>query len=433
MRFTAMDSVTHVLARFACDGHADAEALSVMQLSLLDWIAVASAAMNEPVTRIMQAQAKEEAGTPQASVFGMPQMVPARMAALANGTISHALDYDDTHFSHIGHPSVAVVPAALAVAEMIDASGAAFQSAASLGAEASVRVGEWLGRGHYQIGFHQTSTAGAFGATIAAGHVLGLDEQMMRNALGLVATRASGLKSEFGTMGKPFNAGQAAANGVEAALLAAKGFEAASHALAGPLGFGETHHGAGDTTAFDNLGDTWRFPTVKHKFHACCHGLHATLEALRDNQCAPNEISKIEIYTHPRWMSVCNIEHPTTGLEAKFSYKMVTALQVLGYDTARLDTFCDALCKEENVARLMNLIEVIEEPELTEMQSRVLVKSHIGDDSLFHDLDDFMPFTQRRSRVFAKSASLLGNDRANALWSLIEAQASAAEIGAALR
>ena len=77
-----------------------------------------------------------------------------------------------------------------------------------------------LGRKHYERGFHQTATAGAFGATVAAGRLLGLTSEQMRNALSLVGTRASGLKSQFGTMGKPFNAGVAASNGVEAALLA---------------------------------------------------------------------------------------------------------------------------------------------------------------------------------------------------------------------
>jgi 2-methylcitrate dehydratase PrpD len=72
-----------------------------------------------------------------------------------------------------------------------------------IGVEGSIRFGQWLGRPHYQIGFHQTATAGAVGATLAAIRLLGLTEDVARNALGLAATRASGLKSQFGTMANP--------------------------------------------------------------------------------------------------------------------------------------------------------------------------------------------------------------------------------------
>jgi 2-methylcitrate dehydratase PrpD len=99
------------------------------------------------------------------------------------------------------------------VAEEINAPASAVLDALLIGAEASIRIGMVLGRRHYDRGFHQTATAGAFGATVAAARVMGLARDETRNALSLVATRASGLKSQFGSMGKPFNAGVAASNG----------------------------------------------------------------------------------------------------------------------------------------------------------------------------------------------------------------------------
>ncbi len=132
-------------------------------------------------------------------------------------------------------------PAALAAAEQVNASAAALRDAFLLGAEASCRIGMVLGRAHYQRGFHQTATSGAFGATIAAGRLLGLRPIEMRHALSLVSTRASGLKSQFGTMGKPFNAGIAAANGIEAASLAKRGFVSCDDGLTGVQGFVDTH------------------------------------------------------------------------------------------------------------------------------------------------------------------------------------------------
>ncbi|WWR45237.1 MmgE/PrpD family protein [Roseovarius sp. S88] len=429
----AMAELSETLSDFAISTRFDDDALEIMRLSMLDWAAVAIAGQNEPVAQILRDQAQEEGGAPEAGLVGTALRVPARMAAMVNGTISHALDYDDTHFAHIGHPSVAVVPAALATAERVGASGDDVQQAALVGVEASIRVGVWLGRGHYQTGFHQTATAGAFGATLGAGRLLGLDAAQMRSALGLVATRTSGLKSQFGTMGKPFNAGLAASNGVEAAVLTAKGFVSNPSALEAAQGFGPTHHGAGDLTALNGLGQEWLFPTVQHKFHACCHGLHATLEALAECDAPPDAIAKVQISTHPRWMTVCNIAQPTTGLKAKFSYAQVVAMRLLGYDTARLDSFTDALTQDPAVIAMRQKVEVVEDNALSEMQARVDVTLRTGDVvTLSHDLDTPVPLEARTNRIKTKATSLLGASRAEALWDLIDTKAPPRDFAAAL-
>ena len=177
-----------------------ADALAVMRLSLVDWMAVGIAGVGEPVSRSVRALIDEEGGSAQATMFGGGK-APARAAALVNGATSHALDYDDTHFAHIGHPSVAVIPAALAMLERNPgATIGQLVTNALAGCEASIRFGVLFGRAHYQIGFHQTATAGAFGASVAA--VLGAAPDTMDTALGLVSTRASGLKSQFGTDGQ---------------------------------------------------------------------------------------------------------------------------------------------------------------------------------------------------------------------------------------
>ena len=115
-------------------------------------------------------------------------------------------------------------------------------------------MGFGSGRRHYQTGFHQTATAGAFGATAAAGLSLGLTVDQLQAAFGLCATQAAGLKSQFGTMGKPYHAGLAARTGVEAARLAKAGFDTRGAGLDGPQGFGPTHHGEENDSAFDGLG-----------------------------------------------------------------------------------------------------------------------------------------------------------------------------------
>ncbi len=419
--------MTAAIAAFACGSRPLPEsALAVLQLSLLDWCAVGLAGKGEPVSAILCDMVTGEAGTGEASIFGQTGLFPARAAALVNGTISHALDYDDTHFSYVGHPSVVIFPAALAIAEKTGASGKDFMNAALIGMEAACRIGAWLGTGHYQHGFHQTATSGAFGAAVAAGRLLGLDEERMRHALGIVATRASGLKSQFGTMGKPFNAGIAASNGVEAALLAKAGFVSRPDGLECVQGFAETHAGEGNDPAaiLQGLGDDFWFEAVQHKFHACCHGLHAALEALARLRAVPGfdpgQIESIGITVNPRWLRVCDIKKPTTGLEAKFSYGLTSAMALSGWDTGALATYTDQACADAALIALRDKVAVTGNADVTDTQVKVALDLY-GSESRngSFDLDVPLPLPERQMKVSAKARSLLGPNRAMQLESLI--------------
>ncbi|WP_170569937.1 MmgE/PrpD family protein [Ruegeria atlantica] len=392
----------------------------VTSLSVLDWLAVGRAGQDEPVSTVVRDLVLGEEGASQAHLFG-GGAAPTRGAALVNGTVSHALDYDDTHFAHIGHPSVAVLPAALALSEWDDRILVDFLEAALVGMEVSIRVGLWLGRDHYQAGFHQTATAGAFGAAVAAGRLLEFDADQMHSVLGLTATRAAGLKAQFGTMGKPYNAGLAAAAGVEAALLISKGFEPNSGALEGPFGFGATHKGeANAEAALEGLGDEWLFESVSHKFHACCHGLHAALEAARDLDIAEPEVAEIKIKTHPRWMSVCNQMNPTTGLGSKFSYRTVIAMQALGYDTALPGSYSEKNCADSRLISLRDRISVEADETLTETQAHLtLLRRDGARREAKHDLLAPMSLSEREDRVRGKVAKLIGADEADAIWSML--------------
>lgn len=403
-----------------------ASARHIMKLSLLDWCAVAIAGKEEPVAGIVRALVAEEGGRADATVIGLAQPLPARAAALANGAASHALDYDDTHFAHIGHPSVGIVPAALAMAEKTGADGGDFLDAALVGVEASCRIGTWLGRQHYQLGFHQTATSGTFGATMAAARLLGLDEATMRQAMGIAATRASGLKSQFGTMGKPYHAGMAAANGVEAALLARAGFVSRPDGLECGQGFSETHAGEGGDLApiLAGLGEECWFETVQHKFHACCHGTHAAIEALNairlEHRLTPEEVASAEVTTHPRWLKVCNIEKPVTGLEAKFSYRLTSAMALSGRDTGALTTYTDALAAEPALVALRDRMSVATDPALKDTEARVVVRLASGAEIRgHHDLDNPIPAAAREAKVRTKASALLGEKKADALWAVI--------------
>jgi 2-methylcitrate dehydratase PrpD len=420
--------ITGILAAFAADtpsSKLQGEARAVLKLSLLDWAACGLAGVGEPVSQAVADMVLADGGAAEASVFGQAQRLPARAAALANGAASHALDYDDTHFDYIGHPSVVIFSAALAAAEKTGASGAAFLDAALIGMETACRLGRWLGMGHYQYGFHQTATAGAFGAAAAAARLLGLDAERTAHALGLTATRASGLKSQFGTMGKPYNAGIAASNGLECALLASRGFISRPDGIECAQGFAGTHAGAmGDPAeALAELGEDFRFRHVQHKFHACCHGTHPTLEALatalRGENVPVQDVAVVTLTVAPKWLRVCDLPAPATGLEAKFSYRLTTAMALTGRDTGALATFTDAACAEPELIALRDRVLVETDEGLADTAARVSIRLAGGRDLVAsHDLDQPVALPEKERRLRAKAAVLVGGRRAATLWAL---------------
>ncbi|MEP2942483.1 MAG: MmgE/PrpD family protein [Hyphomicrobiales bacterium] len=420
-------SITESIIQLTNMKHIPVESIAVMRLSMLDWLGVALAGKDEPVSRNIRKFALSEAGASQASLIGTRHKLPARAAALVNGTTSHALDYDDTHFAHIGHPSVAILPAAFAIAEMIGASRQSTLEAALIGCEASCRIGMWLGRDHYQHGFHQTASAGTFGATIAASRLLGLSHATIQHALGLASTRASGLKSQFGTMGKPFHAGMAASNGVEAALLAKGGFISQVDGLEGPQGFGPTH--AGENKSFDEPRNSFVFDSIQHKFHACCHGTHATLEALdalaAQHTIDLNKIANIEITVHSRWLTVCDIKKPTTGLEAKFSYCVTAAAKLAGYNTGALDTFSDELCSMPEILKIAEKVMVKTDDTLPETAAGVSIQLNSGENlRRDHDLDQLLDYKVREEKIMNKVGALIGFEKMQRIWELLNRPAS---------
>ena len=396
--------------------------LDFAKLSLLDWMTCGIAGTSEPLAVNLRQLAAGEGGQPVASVLG-GMRAPPRMAALVNGATSHALDYDDTHFAHVGHLSVGIYPAALAIAEMQDASAEEMITAFLLGAEGAIRVGMTLGRAHYNHGFHQTATAGAFGATLTAGRLLGLDRLQMRHALGLCATRASGLTSQFGSMGKPYNAGIAAANGVECATLAGLGFTSADDGLMGHQGFVGAHlPGGGAVTGPDLALDSYKFPDNKYKLHACCHGLHPMIEALQTSEAAArvplDNIRSFSLSTNPRWLAVCDIKRPRTGLEVKFSYNWLAGMTLRGDDTGDDRLFTDSIAGDSELGRFAERINVKGDNELTDLQARGEISLTDGRAiPVWFDLAD--PFAPEvlAEKLQRKSSTIIG-DAGAAIWDL---------------
>ena len=414
-------SIETQLADFAVNSEPSPDALEMMRLSLMDWAVCCIAGREEPLAVILRDKGLSEGGKAEASVIGGDKL-PAPRAAMINGAVSHALDYDDTHFAHIGHTSVGVIPAALVVAERVGASFDDFLTACLIGSEGAVRVGVQLGRDQYQVGYHQTATAGAFGACLAALRLLGADQAQAIAGIGLVSSKAAGLKAQFGTMAKPLNAGLAAEAGVEAALWAMAGMTSTEQGL---QAFGVTHHGDADAAAFDGLGGTWRMLEVSHKFHACCHGLHAMLEALSEVSVDPADLVSVEITTHPRWMTVCNKPAPHTGLEAKFSYAQTAAMALVGGDTSAIAAFSDMVAQRSDLVALRDVVSVVTAESLTEMQARVRITLRDGAVlDAAHDLEAPMALEARAAKLMRKAQGLVPD--ADALWQVTDLASLAA-------
>jgi 2-methylcitrate dehydratase PrpD len=306
--------------------------------SILDWAGVTLAGSQEPAARIAAAAAVDEAPDGPCTLVGHAASTSPQQAALANGIAAHALDFDDGSYWMMGHPSVSAVTAALAVAEASDASGATLLRAVTAGIEAASMVGVLVGKNHYLAGWHATGTIGTFGAAAAAGHVLGVDLDPLRHALGLAATQAAGLKAMNGTMGKPFHAGRAAMSGVLAAQLAARGYTVNDSAIEADQGFAATASTSFRPEAIaEEMGDRFGVDAVSHKVHACCGGTHSTIDAIarlrREHAFTATHVESVRLDVSPLVAGMCIIDVPFTGLEGKFSLRYCAALSLLGRPT----------------------------------------------------------------------------------------------------
>jgi 2-methylcitrate dehydratase PrpD len=352
-----MPNLTSKLARHSVgyrSSKLDAPAITVAKQCIMDWFGVTLAGLEEPVARILRDEiAANSRG--RSSIVGSTLTCAPADAALVNGATSHALDYDDVH-PLVGHPTAAILPAALAVGEAEGRTGMEILRAFIAGYETAAFVGSLVMPSHYARGFHSTATLGSFGAAAAAGLLMNLDDAQMAIAFGLAGTQAAGLKSMFGTMAKPFHAGRAAANGVLAARLAARGFTANPGVLEVEQGFIATQS---DGLATDEV----RLPRpgsiivdTLFKYHAACYLTHSAIEAVTvlRHQLALNgeDVAAIDVHVPSGHLSVCNIPAPRTGLETKFSLRHTAALAACGKDTAAIATYSD----ENAVASILTAV-----------------------------------------------------------------------------
>ena len=213
---------------------------------VMDTLGVIIAGSQEPAGKIISSFVRNLGEKPRATVVGAGFRTSSPNAALTNGTMAHALDYDDFNYmGGSGHPSIALLPAVLAIGEDLRASGKAVLEALILGFELWAKL---LGSGidPRSQGFHPTPVIGTMGAAAAAAKLLGLDVKQTQMVMGIASTHASGLARNRGTMTKPYHGGNAARSGVVAAMLVKEGFTAATDIIDGKFGFCDAFAGGAD-------------------------------------------------------------------------------------------------------------------------------------------------------------------------------------------
>jgi 2-methylcitrate dehydratase PrpD len=363
-------SATTSFARFITSCTPPASARAVAARAFLDTIGVALAGVGEPAARIVRrTSATGDEGS--CTVLGTALRASAPNAAFANGTAAHALDFDDMCFVSLAHPSAPLVPASLAVAEIVGASGRDLLDAYVAGFEIEGRLGRVMNPRHYQRGWHCTATIGTMGAAAAAARLLRLDAAATEHALAIAASQASGLKENFGTMVKPLHAGLAARNGIVAAQLAAEGMTASRAAIDGPQGLlaaMDSEHASLDGVNAD-LGERWEIVDtgITVKLYPSCAGTHPTLDALldlrRQHRFSADSVAAIDIGVDPIVPTILIHDRPSTGLEGKFSMPFCAAAAVV-HGGVGVDTFAPSHLRDPAILSVQSRITMSIDPTL---------------------------------------------------------------------
>lgn len=347
-----------------------ADVVEAAKFHILDAVGTGLAALALDQLTAPRAVALEIGGEPEATALGLPRRVGAGAAALANGSMMHALDFDDTHEVALVHSSVVVASTVLAVGEAVGASGEEAVAAAVTGYEISSRIGLANPGGFHLRGFHPTSVCGVFAAAAAAARLRGLSAQQTTNALGIAGSQASGLM-EFladGSQTKPLHAGWAAFAGITAAALAAHGATGPASVIEGRFGLLASHLDEFDESALDaELGSRWETTQIAFKAYPSCHCSHAVLDAVAGIEIGADDVEEL-VALVPGDVAVGLVlepaerkQRPTTPYDAKFSLPYcIAALLVRG--ELGVNAFTAAAIEDEQVLEIAAKVtyEVVE-------------------------------------------------------------------------
>jgi 2-methylcitrate dehydratase PrpD len=391
--------------------------------SILDGLGLAlagSRAESGPISRQFVEQSGVCGGN--ATVIGSRQKASPRFAALANGISIHADDFDDTQlaaakdrvYGLLTHPTVPVLPAIFALAEGQSVTGKEWLAAYHVGVEVECKVAESISPRHYQDGFHSTGTCGPFGSAAACAKLLKFDLPKTLKAFGLAASQSGGLRENFGTMTKPFQAGHAAESGLVSTQLVALGWTAAEQILDADRGFFHAAGGSYDPSAImDRLGKPWTFasPGISLKPYPSGSLTHPAMTELarlivaHDIQ-AP-QVDRVDIGANHNMTTTLLHHHPKTGLEAKFSMEFCLAILLLDRK-AGLGQFSDKVVQRPDVQELIGRINFYVDSEAEDAgfdKMTSLIKVHLKDGSVVAGRADFAKGSPSNPMSFDEAAT----------------------------
>jgi 2-methylcitrate dehydratase PrpD len=345
----------------------DAEAIRLSKRHLLDWLGAALVGYAEPGGRIITRFVQEMGGVPEARLLVSGVRAPASNAALANGTLGHLADFDDSGFSH---PTACIAPVLLALGEKLRVPGTDILLAQNLGYECFGRF--YLCAKAYELvlrcrGVHPTSLWGTLAAAVTAGKLLKLDEDQTAMALGLAASQAAGLMENFGTMTKGFHCGDAARAGIVSAQLVQMGYDASATVLEGGHGFyhalvGEGHYDLSQIA--EDLGKTWLIVTqgLDIKRHPSCaatlRAIEATIGLAKEHRIRHEQVDSIEVRLSSTRRDFLRFDNPLRGDEAKFSMQYAVAAALVDGDV-NLESYRNDKVRSEVMSRTMAKVRLV--------------------------------------------------------------------------
>lgn len=439
--------VTLTLARYIVAARFDDLPQSVRKevpRSLLNWVGVAVGGSHHEAVEIALAAIKPFAGPPQATVLGRKDRLDVSSAAFLNGISSHVFDFDDTDLTTAVHPSAPVAPVLLGLAEYRKVSGRDFVTAMVLGIEAECRIARAVSPAHQDIGWHATGSVGGFGAAVAAGKILGLDETRMCHAIGLAATQPVGLREMFGSMTKSFHPGRAAQNGLLAALLAEKGYTSSLQGLEAKRGWTNVLSTERHLEIItEGLGSHYEIARNSYKPFACGLVVHPVIDGciqLRDeNKLTAAMIERIDLGIHPIVIELTSKRKPQTGLEGKFSVYYAAAIGIVAGRAGEAQ-FSDKAVRDPVTVALRDRVETTVDPSIRQDQARVKITLKDGRvlerfvEHAVGSVENPMTDKQLEAKFADLAAGLLPKDRTRKLMDLcwgVERVANAGDIARA--
>lgn len=381
---------TQIFAQYA-SRHAqralDPQVAHSAQRAVVDWFASLYPGLSTTAVQVLEKALAEDLDR-GAARLALGRQATVRAVALIHGTAAHAAEVDDSFREAMYHPGAATIASALAVAQSLNASGPEFLKAVVLGYEVSTRIGVVMGRAHYKH-WHNTGTMGSFGATAAAGHLLGLNEEEFAHALAIAATFTAGLQQAFRleSMAKPLHAGRAAEAGVLAAQLAQGGMRSSLDVLDGESGLGVA---MSDGPQWEGIGNTldqdFHITRLTFKNHiGCGHtfpAIDGALELQRLHGFRHEDIDALHLGVYQPTLDIASHVDPQTADQARFSLHYMVA-SALVHGSVRLSAFEPQRLNDPATRGLMGRITKALDPEVdagfpARRAARVNIRLHDG-------------------------------------------------------